>query len=116
MRDWQLWLEDARKSAAARQWREAIHFVYWAAISRLESKRLWPADRARTPREYLTLIAADDPRKASLASLTGSFVRTWYGGREAREADYLRAESLADKLISGKGSADQPAAAEGGAG
>ena len=56
-RDWQLWLADARRAAAAGQWREAIHFVYWAAISRLESKRLWPADRARTPREYLALVA-----------------------------------------------------------
>src|ERR1035441_9342535 len=61
-RDWQLWLADARRAAAAGQWREAIHFVYWAAISRLESKRLWPADRARTPREYLSLVAAEDPR------------------------------------------------------
>ncbi len=37
-RDWQLWLDDARRAAAAGEWREAIHFVYWAAISRLESK------------------------------------------------------------------------------
>jgi hypothetical protein len=62
-RDWQLWLDDARRAAAAGQWREAVHFVYWAAISRLESRRLWPADRARTPREYLALIAPEDPRK-----------------------------------------------------
>ena len=99
-RDWQLWLADARKAAAAGLWREAIHFVYWAAISRLESKRLWPADRARTPREYLALLAFDDPRKTSLASLTGSFERTWYGGREAHETDYRRAEELAAALIS----------------
>lgn len=100
-RDWQLWLGDARKAASAGLWREAIHFVYWAAISRLESKRLWPADRARTPREYLALVGADDARKPGLASLTGSFERTWYGGREAGEADYRRAEELATALISG---------------
>jgi hypothetical protein len=100
-RDWQLWLTDARSAAAAGLWREAIHFVYWAAISRLESKRLWPADRARTPREYLSLVAPDDPRKAGLASLTGSFERTWYGGRKADESDYRRAEQLAATLISG---------------
>ena len=100
-RDWPLWLADARRAAAAGEWREAIHFVYWSAISRLESKRLWPADRARTPREYLALVAADDPRRAGLATLTGSFERTWYGGRKAAENDYLQAEKLADGLING---------------
>lgn len=100
-RDWQLWLEDARVAAAAGQWREAIHFVYWAAISRLESKRLWPADRARTPREYLALVAREDPRRLSLAMLTGSFERVWYGGRAADEGAYRKAEELASALISG---------------
>lgn len=100
-RDWQLWLEDARRAAAAGLWREAIHFVYWASISRLESRRLWPADRARTPREYLALVAPDDPRKASLARLTGSFELTWYGGRTAAERDYRQAEDLAKGLIAG---------------
>jgi hypothetical protein len=102
-REWQLWMEDARKAAAAGQWREAIHFLYWAAISRLESKRLWPADRARTPREYLALVAPEDERRAGLATLTGSFERTWYGGRAAEEHDYHRAEELASVLISGGG-------------
>jgi hypothetical protein len=98
---WQLWMEDARRAAAAGLWREAIHFMYWAAISRLESKRLWPADRARTPREYLALVADDDPRRAGLATLTGSFERVWYGGRPAGESDYLKAEQIASALISG---------------
>jgi hypothetical protein len=100
-RDWQLWLADARRAAAAGEWREAIHFVYWAAISRLESRRLWPADRARTPREYLALVTAEDPRRMGLATLTGSFERTWYGGRAAGESDYLQAEKLAVGLING---------------
>jgi len=104
-RDWQLWLKDARSCAAEGRWREAIHFIYWAAISRLESKRLWPADRARTPREYLALVAAEDPRKPRLAMLTGSFERIWYGGRAAAESDYLKAEDVAAGLISGGGSA-----------
>jgi hypothetical protein len=98
---WQLWLEDARRAAAAGLWREAIHFLYWAAISRLESKRLWPADRARTPREYLALVAPEDPRQPGLATLTGSFERIWYGGRQAGESDYQRAEQIVAALISG---------------
>lgn len=100
-RDWQLWLEDARRAARSGLWREAIHFVYWAAISRLESRRLWPADRARTPREYLALVAPEDPRKPSLSQLTSAFERFWYGGRPADEDDYRNAEGLASSLISG---------------
>jgi hypothetical protein len=100
-RDFQLWLEDARVAAAKGHWREAVHFTYWAAIARLESRRLWPADRARTPREYLALVAPEDPRKAGLAQLTASFERVWYGGRKAGQADYQRAERLAEMLIAG---------------
>jgi hypothetical protein len=100
-RDWQLWLNDAREAAARGQWREAIHFLYWAAISRLESKKLWPADRARTPREYLALVAGDDPRKGGLGALTREFEWTWYGGRPAAETDYRRAEGLATELFEG---------------
>lgn len=106
-RDWQLWMADARQAAAGGLWREAIHFLYWAAISRLESKRLWPADRARTPREYLALVAPEDARREKLATLTRSFERTWYGGREAVESDYRVAEALAAELISGSGTAVQ---------
>jgi hypothetical protein len=100
-RDWQLWLADARLAARQGEWRVGIHFLYWAAIARLESRRLWPADRARTPREYLALVAAEDPRRAGLAQLTGSFERVWYGGRAAGESDYRKAEELADELIAG---------------
>jgi hypothetical protein len=98
-RDWQLWLKDAREAAARREWREAIHFMYWTAISRLESKKLWPADRARTPREYLALVGDEDARKAGLGALTREFEWTWYGGRYAGEEEYLRAEELASELF-----------------
>lgn len=117
-RDWQLWLEDARQAAASGHWREAIHFVYWAAISRLESRRLWPADRARTPREYLALVGPEDPRKPGLSQLTGTFERFWYGGRTAGESDYRSAEHLASSLISGNAPAvpsEVPAPQESGA-
>jgi hypothetical protein len=100
-RDWQLWLGDARRAADLGLWREAVHFVYWAVIARLESRRLWPADRARTPREYLLLVAAEDPRRSRLAALTSAFERIWYGGRSAVESDYRDAESLARSLIEG---------------
>jgi hypothetical protein len=104
-RDWQLWMADARAAAEAGEWREAVHFLYWASISRLESKRLWPADRARTPREYLALLRRDDTRYASLRALTQLFERTWYGGRETGEAEFRAAERIAADLIAGTQSA-----------
>jgi hypothetical protein len=102
-RDWQLWMADARNAAAQGLWREGIHCLYWAVISRLESKRLWPADRARTPREYLLLVAPDDGRKQGLGSLTQTFERTWYGARPTDETEFRHAEGLAGSLISGSG-------------
>ena len=97
-RDWQLWLEDAGKAAAQGAWRDGIHFLYWASISRLESGGLWPADRARTPREYLALLSGKDAQRAGLATLTRSFERTWYAGRPAAEADFHQAEQVAAQL------------------
>jgi len=97
-RDWQLWLQDAREAASHAAWRDAIHLLYWASISRLESSGLWPADRARTPREYLALLARENPQHPGLAVLTRSFERTWYGARPASEADFQQAEQLASQL------------------
>ena len=97
-REWQLWLKDAQAMASQAQWRDAIHLLYWAAISRLESRRIWPADRTRTPREYLGLMPGSDPRTTSLTALTGSFERTWYGGRAAASEDFQSAMEQAATL------------------
>jgi hypothetical protein len=97
-REWHLWFQDAQRMASQGLWREAIHFLYWASISRLESKRMWPADRARTPREYLRLFPVADPRKANLTALTRSFEKTWYGGREAGSSDFEAALRMAAGL------------------
>ncbi|MGA3101139.1 MAG: DUF4129 domain-containing protein [Terracidiphilus sp.] len=75
-----------------------IDFLYWASISRLEAKRLWPADRARTPREYLALLNGTDPRKPNLTALTRSFERMWYGGRAAQASDFNAALEQAAAL------------------
>ncbi len=101
-RDWQLWLTDAQQAASSKAWREAIHYLYWASVSRLESSGLWPADRTRTPREYLALLAEEPARRGNtrsqLAELTRSFERTWYAGQHAEESDFNKAESLAASL------------------
>lgn len=98
LRDWQIWLAEAEALASRGRWREAIHNVYWAAISRLESRGLWPVDRARTPREYLDLIAPADPHRDELTALTGGFERIWYGYRHAAEPEYRSARELLEKL------------------
>jgi hypothetical protein len=97
-RDWQLWLEDARRAASQSAWRDAIHLLYWASISRLESHGFWPADRARTPREYLALLTQENAHHADLKALTRSFERTWYAGRPAAESDFRQAAEVAAKL------------------
>ena len=97
-RDWQLWLQDARKASAQGAWRDAIHLTYWACISRIESSGQWPADRARTPREYLALLSPQSAQRSNLTTLTRSFERTWYAGRLAVEADFRKAEQIAAEL------------------
>lgn len=97
-RDWQLWLADAQQAASLGAWRDAIHLLYWASISRLESAGYWPADRARTPREYLVLLGAQSQYRASLGKLTRSFERVWYAGQPTGESDYREAEQLSLQL------------------
>ncbi|HEY0758316.1 MAG TPA: DUF4129 domain-containing protein [Acidisarcina sp.] len=99
LRDWQVWLSEAETFAAREDWRAAVHNVYWAAISRLESSGVWPVDRARTPSEYLTLITSADPRRPDLTTLTRSFERIWYGYRHAAQAEYDAARQLLERLV-----------------
>jgi hypothetical protein len=86
--DWRAWLEQGQTLGREARWREAIHHIYWSSISCLESQGLWPADRARTPREYLALLDKKPDVRADLLSLTRSFERTWYGERPAGEQEF----------------------------
>ena len=97
-RSWQEWLEQAQTLGREARWREAIHHVYWAAISCLESRRLWPADRTRTPREYLGLLSGNPETRADLSSLTRSFEYTWYGGQQASEKDFAEACGILERI------------------
>jgi Domain of unknown function (DUF4129) len=78
---WHKWLEEARAALARGDLRGAVHFSYWAAISDLETAGAWRPDRARTPREYLRLMAEHDPARPLLADLTRDFEIIWYGNR-----------------------------------
>ena len=95
------WAERARLSAGSGDWREAVHCLYWAAIVMLEGQRLWRANRARTPREYVRLLEPGSPKRRALGSLTGVFERIWYGLRPAGEQDYRQAETLLADLKAG---------------
>jgi hypothetical protein len=97
--DWQKWMQQAQALAAEADWRGAVHLVYWAAISRLEALGNWPADRARTPREYLQLLPTTHRKRPDLMSLTRTFERTWYGRMPARQDDFEQAQSLLAKLV-----------------
>jgi hypothetical protein len=87
-KSWQQWLEEARAAAASGDLREAVHLTYWAAISNLESAGAWRPDRARTPREYLRLLAEKDASRPVLTELTRRFEIVWYGQRQPNTDDY----------------------------
>jgi hypothetical protein len=89
-RNWREWLTDARSRAARGEWRDAIHFGFWAAVSRLESEGVWPPDKTRTPREYLNAIPGSSLSKEDFAAITRKFEASWYGGRPATEADFAQ--------------------------
>jgi hypothetical protein len=78
---WRRWMDEARTALAAGELREAVHSSYWAAISHLESSGSWTPDKARTPREYLGLIARSNPARPSLVEISRVFEIVWYGER-----------------------------------
>jgi hypothetical protein len=98
-REWQRWMREAETFAQEQRWREAIHHVYWAAISRMEARGMWPADRTRTPREYLALVHQDHNLQPDLRRLTQAFERIWYGNRPAEERQYREACALMERLL-----------------
>jgi hypothetical protein len=87
-RDSMAWLVEARKAAAAGQWREAIHAAYWAGIARLQESRTLAEDRTRTPREYLRLMPAGQPASGPLRALTLGLERFWYAKQSAGAQDF----------------------------
>jgi hypothetical protein len=97
-RNWLEWLSDARARAAAGQWRDAIHFGFWAAVSRLESEGVWPPDKTRTPREYLNAIPGDNFSKEPFGAITRKFESSWYGSRPTTEADFVQFTDHLERL------------------
>ncbi len=92
------WAALADSCAAEREWREAVHCLYWAAIVRLEARRAWRHNPTRTPREYVRLLKPGSDQRSALGRLTQIFERVWYGLREANDEDYRQARRLFDGL------------------
>ena len=92
------WEQLAREQAACGAWREAVHALYWAGIARLEARRAWRADAARTPREYLRLLGRGSPAEAALRGLTRSLEIVWYGSADAKEQQFREAQRQYDVL------------------
>jgi len=97
-RTWHEWLSQARERAAQGQWRDAIHFGFWAAVSRLEAEGTWPPDKARTPREYLAAIPGSSLSREPFAALTGKFEASWYGNRPSTENDFAQFTANLERL------------------
>lgn len=97
-RSWRAWLAEAKAYADQQDWRNAIHFAYWAGISFLESGGAWKPNRARTPREYLRLLSSRNPNYPPLSSLTRKFEIVWYGDRPAAQQDFEESLGQLEKL------------------
>ncbi len=97
-RGWHEWLAQAREQAAQGNWRDAIHLGFWAAVSRLESEGVWPPDKARTPREYLTAIPTSSSSREPFSVLTRKFEASWYGARPTTETDFAQFTAHLERL------------------
>src|SRR5579863_2225225 len=95
---WRDWQTDAQAAAREGRWRDAVHLSYWAAISFLEGQGLWRPDHARTPREYLRLLASGDTHRDPLLQLTRTFEAVWYGTDSATAETFAGASAQLERL------------------
>jgi hypothetical protein len=102
--DWATWAE---QHAAAGEWREAVHCLYWAAIVSLEARRAWRHNPTRTPREYVRLLKAGSAQQKGLRRLTQIFEQVWYGLREASSEEYAEARSVYEQLSAGAAASER---------
>ncbi|MFB3915381.1 MAG: DUF4129 domain-containing protein [Terriglobales bacterium] len=97
-KQWPVRLAEARAAADRSAWRDAVHLAYWAGISFLEERGMWRPDRARTPREYLSLLPEQSEQRPPLFTLTRQFEAVWYGYREAGPAAFRETVAQLEKL------------------
>ena len=96
--DSRAWASDALAAAERGEYREAIRCAYWAAIVRLEDKKILLRDHSRTPRESLRLLHAHAQEQGLLRDLTTRFELAWYGCRIPSAADWSGAKTQLEKI------------------
>ena len=92
------WGSRSRAALRTRDVREAIRCAYNAALRRVEEEGGWRVDPARTPREYLPLLRANDSRRAPVMTLTEQFEQVWYGNRAVSDDDSRSLLASLEKL------------------
>ena len=92
------WMQEALAAADRRDFREAMHCAYWAAVAHLEDVRLLPRDRARTPRESLRLLEQHPREQSLLQSVTRNFELIWYGYRPVSATEWAGTKEQLEKM------------------
>lgn len=92
------WVREALAAAERRDYREAVHCAYWAAIAKLEDLKVLAQDRTRTPRESLRLLELHPNEQRLLRDMTGHFELIWYGYRPASANDWSGAKAQLEKM------------------
>lgn len=92
------WRQLAEQEAGRGAWRQAIHALYWAAISEFERRRLWRQNPARTPREYVRLLKPGSAEQRDLRGLTAALERCWYGQHAATPEEFAYARESFDRI------------------
>lgn len=95
------WLRAADAAEASGLRREAMHCLYWAAITALDARKAWRRNPTRTPREYLRLLRPGSASHLALRRLTLHFECSWYGAEEPSAADIQNARQDLQLLETG---------------
>lgn len=105
IQSWQEWIHIAQLAADRGMYRDAVHALYWAAITHLENAHILRHEPSRTPRERLRQLRSSAQPTAEyvkqsdlLQALTSRLERVWYAGTPATQHDFLESSRLVQEL------------------
>ncbi|HZO89283.1 MAG TPA: DUF4129 domain-containing protein [Chthonomonadaceae bacterium] len=87
-----IWLEQAQRYAAERDYRRAFRAVYLAILLQMDRARAIQYDRSRTNGDYIRMLRGQGLGDLYnvFVPLSAEFDLRWYGHRPTAEADYRR--------------------------
>lgn len=91
-------LKQAQVMAGARDYREAVRYLYLSTLLLLEERGMLRYDRSLTNREYLRSVEKAPQVSSLLGDIIDVFERVWYGYQPLDEADYHQYEARIAKL------------------